>query len=262
MTCTISAFIRYIRTNNLFEFSSNNHNLLECQWSKSFLRWEPGFGRREGGVQGALFLANENRLDWLWERAWFQLYWRQAYCVNAIPPTTTTLYSIYSLWHVFSSITFGLCSFLEFFFKKIFFPVPFFAWELNRRAAHGSCDHAFHFETLFFFFFFVREKIVRKELKSHSQRAFSSVWFDTLGMPGFILLRVMWLSSSLWHRGHFTTSTHGYNSHVGKCFLCADREGYFVYADWSTKFLLLFCLAECSPDRDTKHCLDKADLPF
>lgn len=152
---------------------------------------------------------------------------------------------------------FRLCSFLE--FKHFFFPVPFFAWELNRRrAAHDSCDHAFHFVT---FIFVVREKNGRKELKSHSQRAFSSVWFDTLGMPGFMPLRVMWLSSSLWHRSHFTTSTHSYNHPVRKCFLCADREGYFVYADWSTHFLLLFCLAECSPDRDTKHCLDKADLP-
>lgn len=48
-----------------------------------------------------------------------------------------------------------------------------------------------------------------------------------------------------------------------KCFLCAEGEGYLVYADWGTQFLLLFCLAECSPDRDTKHCLGKADLaPF
>lgn len=229
---------------------------------KFFLRWGPGFGRRDGGVWGALFLANENRLDWLWERAWFQLYWRQAYCVNAIPPTTTTLSSIYSLWHVFSSITFCCALFLSFFFFFLaFFPAPFFTWELNRRrAAHGSCNHAHHFET---FIFAVREKIGRKELRSHSQRAFSSVWFDTLSMPGFMPLRVMWLSSSLWHWGHFTTSTHGYNHPMRKCFLCADGEGYFVYADWSTKFLLLFCLAECSTDRDTKHCLGKADLaPF
>lgn len=123
---------------------------------KFFLCWGPGFGRREGGVRRALFLANENRLDWLWERAWFQLYWRQAYCVNAIPPTTTTLSSIYSLWHVFSNITFCCALFLSFFFKHFFFPIPFFTWELNgRRAAHGSCNHAHHFET---FIFVVREK--------------------------------------------------------------------------------------------------------
>lgn len=100
---------------------------------KSFLHWGPGFGRREGGVQGALFLANENRLDWLWERAWFQLYWRQAYCVNAIPPTTTTLSSIYSLWHVFSSITFGCALFLS--FLSIFFSSPLFRLGIKQKES-------------------------------------------------------------------------------------------------------------------------------
>lgn len=152
---------------------------------------------------------------------------------------------------------FRLCSFLEFFFKH-FFSSPLFRLGIKQKE---SSSWLLWSRFPFWDTFFVRKKIGRKELKSHSQRAFSSVWFDMLGMPGFIPLRVMWLSSSLWHRGHFTTSTHSYNNHEGKCFLCADREGYFVYADWSTKFLLLFCLAECSPDRDTKHCLDKADLP-
>lgn len=164
--------------------SSTVYNVPECQWStiekravwclESFFRWGQGSGRREGGVQGALFLANENRLDWLWERAWFQLYWRQAYCVNAIPPTTTTLSSVYSLWHVFSSITFCCALFLSFLFFKHFFPDPFFAGELNRRRASRRSSPVIALTVLRRLFSMSGTKVCFNT-QSRSQGAFPSV---------------------------------------------------------------------------------------
>lgn len=116
-------------------------------------------GGEKGGVQGALFLANENRLDWLWERVWFQLYWRQAYCVNAIPPTTTTLSSVYSLWHVFSSITFCCALFLSFpFFKFFLFPDPGIK-QKESGLPELSCNRAYSPKTFIFDVGVFRHKI-------------------------------------------------------------------------------------------------------